>query len=113
LKIKSNQTQQPATAFSQETYTKTQINLTRWGPALLLALEEVTKNSRDEIGLDEIKQATARIGGLDADSISDSLIGYALRYYGFNDKVHMSDGNRYRISREKVLMLLANEGLKP
>lgn len=106
------QSQQPASVFSQETHTKTQINLTRWGPALLLALDEVTENNGDEIGLDEIKQVMARIGGLDAEVISNSLIGYALRYYGFNDKVHTSDGNRYKINREKVLMLLANEGLK-
>jgi len=101
--------------FTHETYSRTDINLESWGLPLLLALAEITEKKQDEIGIDEIKQTmTKHLGDINAEAITNSWIGYALRRYGFTGKIHANDGNRYSISREKVQMLLLSyEGLKP
>ncbi len=102
----------PGSTFTHETYTRTDINLQSWGLPLLLALAEITQNKEEEIGIDEIKLNMARYGkGLDVESIPNSLIGYALGRFGFSEKVHVSDGQRYNIERKRVLTLL-NESLK-
>jgi hypothetical protein len=54
---------------------------------------------------------TRYVKGLDVESIPNSLIGYALGRFGFIQKVHVSDGQRYNIDRKRVLTLL-NESLK-
>ncbi len=98
--------------FTHETYTRTDINLQSWGLPLLLALAEITQNKEEEIGIDEIRLSMARyVKGLDVESIPNSLIGYALGRFGFSEKVHVSDGQRYNIKRKRVLTLL-NESLK-
>jgi hypothetical protein len=79
---------------------------------LLLALAGITEQKQREIGIDEIKDAMAKhLKGLSPDSIPNSSIGYALRDYGFKEKIHLNDGNHYEIPRERVLTLL-NEHLK-
>jgi hypothetical protein len=105
----------PPSTITFETYSRTDINLEKWGIPLLHALAEVTERKQQEIGIDEIKQAmTKYLGCIDAEEIPNSWIGYALRRYGFTDRIHVNDGNRYSISREKVqLLLLSCEGLKP
>lgn len=83
-----------------------------WGLSLLLALGEITESEEQEVGIDEIKVAMTRyVKGLDIESIPNSLIGYALGRFGFIEKVHVSDGQRYNIERKRVLTLL-NESLK-
>jgi hypothetical protein len=94
-------------AFTHETYSRTDINLESWGLPLILALAEITEKKQDEIGIDEIKQTMIKhLGDINGETIPNSWIGYALRRYGFTDKIHANDGNRYRISREKVQTLL-------
>jgi hypothetical protein len=101
----------PAT-LSYETYSRTDINLENWGIALLLALAEITEKKQREIDIDEIKSAmTKYVQGISVQSIPNSWIGYALGRFGFTEKVHVSDGNRYNIERTRVLMLL-NEDMK-
>ncbi len=98
--------------FTHETYSRTDINLENWGLPLLLALAEITASKQQEIGIDEIKLSMTRfVKGLDVESIPNSLIGYALGRFGFTEKVHESDGQRYNIERNRVLTLL-NEDLK-
>jgi hypothetical protein len=98
--------------FTYETYSRTDINLENWGKPLLLALAEITEKKEREIGIDEIKSAMTRyVQGLNIQSIPNSWIGYALNRFGFMEKIHVSDGNRYNIERTRVLTLL-NEDLK-
>jgi len=114
LRILKNRGQiySPST-ITYETYSRTDINLEKWGMPLLYALAEITERKQQEIGIDEIKQAmTKHLGDINAEAIPNSWIGYALRRYGFTDKIHANDGNRYSISRERVQMLLSCEGLK-
>ena len=101
--------------ITYETYSRTDINLERWGIPLLYALAEITERREQEIGIDEIKQAMKKhISDINSEAIPNSWIGYALRRYGFTDRIHANDGNRYSISRERVqLLLLSCEGLKP
>ena len=100
--------------ITYETYSRTDINLEKWGMPLLYALAEITERKQEEIGIDEIKQAmTKHAGDIDAETIPNSWIGYGLRHYGFTDKIHANDGNRYSISGERVRILLRScEGLK-
>ena len=100
--------------ITYETYSRTDISLEKWGMPLLYTLAEITKTKQQEIGIDEIKQAmTKHVGDIDAEAIPNSRIGYALRHYGFTDRIHTNDGNRYSISRERVkTLLLSFEGLK-
>lgn len=103
----------PSSTFTQETYSRTDINLENWGLALLLSLAEITEGKEQEIGIDEIKLAMTRyVKGVSAETIPNAWIGYALRRFGFTAKVHASEGNRYNIDRDHVLTLL-NEDLKP
>jgi hypothetical protein len=107
-----NDTKLSANVFTHETYSRTAINLETWGLPLLLALGEITETKEQGIGIDEIKLTMTRyVKGLDVESIPNSLIGYALGRFGFIEKVHVSDGQRYNIERKRVLTLL-NESLK-
>jgi hypothetical protein len=100
------------TAFTYESYSRTRINLQNWGILLLLALAEITEQKEREIGIGEIKEAMARhLKGVSPDNIPNSSIGYALRGYGFKEKIHLHDGNHYDIPRERVQSLL-DEHLK-
>jgi len=100
--------------FTHETYSKTEINLEKWGLPLLHALADITERKEEKIGIDEIKQAmTKHLKDLDIQAIPNSWIGNALRRYGFTDKIHESDGNYYNIPKESIrILLLAYEGLK-
>jgi hypothetical protein len=103
---------QATSTFRYETYSRTDINLENWGVPLLLALAEITGKKEREIGIDEIKLAmTKYVQRLSVQSIPNSWIGYALRQFGFTEKVHVNEGNRYNIQRARVLTLL-NEDLK-
>ena len=98
--------------FTYETYSRTDINLENWGTPLLLALAEITEKKEQGIDIDEIKLAmTKYVQELNIQSIPNSWIGYALNRFGFMEKIHVSDGNRYNIERTRVLTLL-NEDLK-
>ena len=100
--------------FTHETYSKTEINLEKWGLPLLHASADITERKEEKIGIDEIKQAmTKHLKDLDIQAIPNSWIGNALRRYGFTDKIHESDGNYYNIPKESIrILLLAYEGLK-
>lgn len=101
-----------ANTLTYETYSRTRVNVQNWGLLLLLALAEITEQKDREIGISEIKEAMAKhLKGLGPDVITNSSIGYALRDYGFKEKIHLNDGNHYDIPRERVLTLL-NEQLK-
>lgn len=103
---------QATSTFSYETYSRTDINLENWGIPLLLALAEITEKKEQGIDIDEIKVAMTKfVQGLSIQSIPNSWIGYALNRFGFRDKIHVTDGNRYNIKRTRVLTLL-NEDLK-
>jgi hypothetical protein len=103
---------QATSTFSYETYSRTDINLENWGIPFLLALAEITEKKEREIDIDEIKSAmTKYVQEPNIQSIPNSWIGYALNRFGFREKVHVSDGNRYNIERARVLTLLS-EGLK-
>jgi hypothetical protein len=98
--------------LTHETYSRTDINLDAWGLPLLLALADITKEKQEQIDIDEIKHAMARhLDDINAESIPNSWIGYALARYGFNNKIHLTNGNRYNIERARVLTLL-DEDLK-
>ncbi len=106
------QPERPPYAITHQTYSRTDINLENWGVPLLLALAEITGKKEREIGIDEIKLAmTKYVQRLSVQSIPNSWIGYALRQFGFTEKVHVIEGNRYNIERARVLTLL-NEDLK-
>lgn len=100
--------------ITYETYSRTDINLEKWGISLLHALAEITERKQRHIAIDEIKQAmTKHVSDIDTEAIPNSWIGYALKRYGFTDKVHASDGNHYNISQDKVKsLLLCYEGLR-
>ena len=103
---------QATSTFSYETYSRTDINIENWGIPLLLALAEITEKKEQEIDIDEIKSAmTKYVKEPNIQSIPNSWIGYALNRFGFIEKIHVSDGNRYNIERTRVLTLL-NEDLK-
>ena len=98
--------------FTYETYSRTDINIENWGTPLLLALAEITEKKEQGIGIDEIKSTmTKYVKELNIQSVPNSWIGYALNRFGFMEKIHVSDGNRYNIERTRVLTLL-NEDLK-
>ncbi|MGB9024187.1 MAG: hypothetical protein WCC94_12245 [Candidatus Bathyarchaeia archaeon] len=104
---------QPASTFSYETHSRTDINLENWGMPLILALADITENKQEYIDIDEIKNAMSRyLGGIDPETISNRAIGYALIRYGFTSRIHVLEGNRYTISRDQVLRLLPHEELK-
>jgi hypothetical protein len=95
-------------SFTYETYSKTQINVEKWGLPLLFALAEITEKKEEQIDIDEIKQVMTKYyadGG--TQNVPNSWIGYALGSYGFTDRIHTVQGNCYNISREKVLNLLS------
>jgi len=99
-------------AFTHETYTRTDINLENWGYPLLLALAEITEAKEHEIDIDEIKLTMSKhANGLSTQTIPNAWIGYALERFGFIEKIHVTEGNRYNIDRKRVLTLL-NEDLK-
>lgn len=84
----------------------------KWGFPLLFALAEITEKKETEIDIDEIKRAMADFTDApDPNTIPNSWIGYALRHYGFIDKIHLTEGNQYNINRQQVQKKL-NEELK-
>ena len=96
--------------FTHETYTRTDINLESWGLPLLLALADITEKKEQGIGIDEIKSTMARyMKDVSPETIPNNWIGYALRRFGFIEKVHVTEGNRYNIERQRVLTLLSEE----
>jgi len=104
---------QPASTFSYETHSRTDINLESWGIPLILALADITEKKQEHIDIDEIKNAMSKyLSGIDPETISNRAIGYALIRYGFTSRIHVLEGNRYDISRDQVLRLLPHEELK-
>jgi len=104
---------QPASTFSYETHSRTDINLENWGIPLILALADITENKQEHIDIDEIKNAMSKyLSGIDPETISNRAIGYALIRYGFTSRIHVLEGNRYTISRDQVLRLFPHEELK-
>lgn len=104
---------QANTTFSYETYSRTDINLETWGIPLLRALADITEKKQEQIDIDEIKAAMSKyLDGTDTETIANTAIGYALIRYGFTSRIHVLEGNRYNINRDKVLRLLSNEELK-
>jgi hypothetical protein len=84
----------------------------KWGLPLLLALAEITEKKEERIDIDEIKQTMAKFTDEPSpEIIPNAWIGYALGYYGFTDRIHVTEGNQYNISREQVQAIL-NEELK-
>jgi len=101
-----------AYTYTRETYSRTDVNLQTWGVALLRALADITETKEREIDIDEIKFTMSKhVIGLSTGSIPNAWIGYALERFGFIEKIHVTEGNRYNIDRKRVLTLL-NEGLK-
>ena len=62
---------------------------------------------------ERLERLEAKYETLVTTKISNDSIGYVLRRFGFNDKVHRIDGNHYNISREEVQAILLHEGLNP
>lgn len=108
--LKSNK--QGTSSFTYETYSRTKINIGKWGLPLLLALAEITEHKEREIDIDEIKQTMTKfMDEPGPETIPNSWIGYMLRHYRLTDKVHFTEGNQYNISKQQVEAIL-NEQLK-
>ena len=99
-------------AITYKTYTRTEINLGIWGVPFLLALQEITETKQHNISPHEIKTAMQKHLETSLE-IPNYYIGYALKHFGLNDKVHESDGNHYNISKQQLEAILTREGLKP
>lgn len=110
--LKAGKQAEHSSTFTYETYSRTRINVEKWGLPLLLALAEITEKKETQIDIDEIKQTMTKfVDNSTPETIPNSCIGYVLRHYGFTDKIHLTEGNRYNVDRKRVLKLL-NEDLK-
>jgi len=97
-------------SFTYETYSRTRINVGKWGLPFLLALAEITEEKEQQIDIDEIKQTMRKFIDEPApETIPNSWIGYALRYYGLTDKIHVTEGNQYNITKQQVHTILNEE----
>jgi hypothetical protein len=96
-------------SYSRETYSRTEINLEKWGMPLLFALADITEKKQEQIDIDEIKQAMTKYDQ-SLQKLPNSWIGYVMKQYGFKDKIHTLDGNQYNINKDEVQSLL-NEAL--